>query len=90
MTCEGQIPRATGRIIWDSKLISNNPIVVRADLADSPKQTIQQSLTGMKATNFKAFVDGGVWIDGYVKVDEAAYQIIRDLNETAKRLAALK
>jgi hypothetical protein len=35
-------------------------------------------------------VAGGVWIGGFVKVDDAAYQIIRDLNETTKRLAALK
>jgi phosphonate transport system substrate-binding protein len=90
MTREGKIPRGTVRVIWVSKLIPNDPIVVRKDLPDSLKQTIQQSLTTMKAKNPEVFVAGGAWIGGFVKVDDAAYQIIRDLNETTKRLAALK
>jgi phosphonate transport system substrate-binding protein len=90
MTTEGKIPRGAVRIIWVSKLIPNDPIVVRKDLPDSLKQAIQQSLTAMKATNPEAFAAGGAWIGGFVKVDDAKYQIVRDLNETAKRLAALK
>ena len=90
MTMEGKIPRGAVRIIWVSKLIPNDPIVVRKDLPDNLKQAIQQSLTAMKATNPAAFAAGGAWIGGFVKVDDAKYQIIRDLNETAKRLAALK
>jgi phosphonate transport system substrate-binding protein len=90
MTREGKIPRGAVRVIWVSKLIPNDPIVVRKDLPDSLKQAIQQSLTTMKATHPETFVAGGGWIGGFVKVDDAKYQIIRDLNETAKRLAALK
>jgi phosphonate transport system substrate-binding protein len=89
MTREGKIPTGALRVIWVSKLIPNDPIVVRTDLPDSLKQAIQHSLTSMKASNPEAF-GGGTWIGGFVKVDDAAYQIIRDLNETAKRLAALK
>jgi ABC-type phosphate/phosphonate transport system substrate-binding protein len=90
MTREGKIPRGTVRIIWVSKLIPNDPIVVRKDLADSLRQAIQQSLTTIKTRNPEAFVAGGAWIGSFVKVDDATYQIIRDPNETAKRLAALK
>jgi ABC-type phosphate/phosphonate transport system substrate-binding protein len=89
MTREGKLPTGALRVIWVSKLIPNDPIVVRTDLPDSLKQAIQHSLTSMKASNPEAF-GGGTWIGGFVKVDDAAYQIIRDLNETAKRLAALK
>jgi phosphonate transport system substrate-binding protein len=90
MTREGKIPRGTVRVIWVSKLIPNDPIVVRKDLPDSLKQAIHRSLTSMKARNAEAFAAGGAWIGGFVTVDDAKYQIIRDLNETAKRLAALK
>jgi phosphonate transport system substrate-binding protein len=90
MTREGKISRGAVRMTWVSKLIPNDPIVVRKDLPDGLKQAIQQSLVTMKARNPVAFVAGGAWIGGFVKVDDATYQIIRDLNETAKRLAALK
>ena len=90
MTREGKIPRGVVRVIWVSKLIPNDPIVIGKDLPDGLKQAIQQSLITMKTKNPEAFVAGGAWIGGFVKVDDAAYQIIRDLNETAKRLAALK
>jgi phosphonate transport system substrate-binding protein len=90
MTREGKIPRGAVRVIWVSKLIPNDPIVVRKDLPDSLKQAIQQSLVTMRAKTPEAFGAGGAWIGGFAKVDDATYQIIRDLNETAKRLAALK
>jgi phosphonate transport system substrate-binding protein len=90
MTRESKIPRAAVRVIWVSKLIPNDPIVVRKDLPDGLKQAIQQSLTTMKAKNPEVFAAGGAWIGGFVKVDDATYQIIRDLNETTKRLAAMK
>jgi phosphonate transport system substrate-binding protein len=90
MVREGKVPRHAVRVIWVSKLIPNDPIVVRKDLPESLKQAIQQALEQMKANHAAAFVEGGTWIGGFVKVDDAKYQIIRDLNETAKRLAALK
>ena len=58
-------------MIWVSKLIPNDPIVVRKDLPDPLKQAIQQSLTTMKARNPEAFTAGGAWIGGFVKVDDA-------------------
>lgn len=84
------MPRGAVRVIWVSKLIPNDPIVVRKDLPESLKAAIQHALVHMKATHPEAFAEGGAWIGGFVKVDDAKYQIIRDLNETAKRLAALK
>jgi phosphonate transport system substrate-binding protein len=90
MVREGKVPRHAVRVIWVSKLIPNDPIVVRKDLPESLKQAIQQALEQMKANHAAAFGEGGTWIGGFVKVDDAKYQIIRDLNETAKRLAALK
>jgi phosphonate transport system substrate-binding protein len=89
-TREGKMPCGVVWVIWVSKLIPNDPIVVRSDLPDSLKQAIQRSLTTMKTRTLEALAAGGAWIGGFVKVEDAAYQIIRDLNETAKRLAALK
>jgi len=90
MVREGKVPRGAVRVIWVSKLIPNDPIVVRKDLPESLKQAIQQALVTMPSRHPEAFAEGGAWIGGFVKVDDAKYQIIRDLNETAKRLAALK
>jgi phosphonate transport system substrate-binding protein len=90
MAREGKIPRAAVRVIWVSQLIPNDPIVIRKDLPDSLQQVIQQSLITVKAKHPATFVGGGTWSGGFVKVDDAMDQIIRDLNETAKRLAALK
>ena len=87
---EGKIPRGSVRIIWVSKLIPNDPIVVRKDLPESLKQAILESLVTMKARTPKALNEGGAWIGGFVKVDDATYQIIRELNEAPKKLAALK
>jgi predicted ABC-type transport system involved in lysophospholipase L1 biosynthesis ATPase subunit len=68
----------------------NYPMVIRTDLPDSLKRAIQQALMTMKTKNPEAFAAGGARIGGFVRVDDATYQIIRDLNETARRLAALK
>jgi phosphonate transport system substrate-binding protein len=90
MVREGKVPRGAVRVIWVSKLIPNDPIVLRKDLPESLKQAIQQALVTMHTRHPQAFAEGGAWIAGFVKVDDAKYQVIRDLNETAKRLAALK
>jgi hypothetical protein len=44
----------------------------------------------MKIRNPQAFAEGGSFVGGFVKADDAKYQIIRDLNEAAKKLAAQK
>jgi ABC-type phosphate/phosphonate transport system substrate-binding protein len=90
MTRAGKIPRSAVRLIWVSKLIPNDPIVVRTDLPDARKRAMQQALIGMKRKNPEAFAASGAWIGGLIKVDATAYQIVRDLNETVRRLAVLQ
>jgi phosphonate transport system substrate-binding protein len=88
LTREGKVPRGALRVIWVSKLIPNDPVVVRKDLPESLKQAVQESLVTMKAQHPEAFAEGGAWFGGFVPADDAKYQIIRELNATAKRLAA--
>ena len=90
LTREGKVPRGGLRVIWVSKLIPNDPIVVRKDLPPSLRSAIQESLTTMRARNPEAFKEAGATIGGFVPADDGKYQVIRDLNETAKRLAAQK
>ena len=88
LTREGKVPRGALRIIWVSKLIPNDPIVVRKDLPESLRQAIQASLASMKEQHPEAFAEGGAFIGGFQKADDAKYQVIRELNETSKRLVA--
>jgi phosphonate transport system substrate-binding protein len=90
LTRENKVPRGALRVIWVSKLIPNDPIVVRRDLPTSFKSAVQESLTTMRARNPEVFKDIGAWLGGFVQADDGKYQVIRDLNETAKRLAAQK
>ena len=90
LTRENKVPRGALRVIWVSKLIPNDPVVVRKDLPPSLKAAIQESLVSMKSRTPEAFKDIGAWVGGFVPADDAKYQVIRDLNETAKRLKAAK
>ena len=90
LTRENKVPRGALRVIWVSKLIPNDPIVVRKDLPPSFKSAIQESLTTMRARNPEAFKEIGAWLGNFVPADDGKYQVIRDLNETAKKLAAQK
>jgi phosphonate transport system substrate-binding protein len=90
LTRENKVPRGALRVIWVSKIIPNDPIVVRKDLPPSLKSAIQESLTTMRARNPETFKEIGAWLGGFVPADDGKYQVIRDLNETAKRLAAQK
>jgi phosphonate transport system substrate-binding protein len=90
LTREGKVPRGGLRVVWVSKLIPNDPIVVRKDLPASLRSAIQESLTTMRARNPEVFKEAGATIGGFVPADDGKYQVIRDLNETAKRLAAQK
>ena len=85
-----KVLRASLRVIWVSRLIPNDPIVVRKDLPASFKSAIQESLTTMRTRNPEAFKEIGAWLGGFVPADDGKYQVIRDLNETAKKLAAQK
>ena len=87
---EGKVPRTALRVIWVSKLIPNDPVVVRKDLPESLRSAIQESLATMKARAPQAFAQGGAFVGGFAQADDGKYQIIRDLNETSKRLAAKK
>jgi len=88
LTREGKVPRGALRIIWVSKLIPNDPIVVRKDLPDSLRQAIQDSLLAMQEKHPEVFAAAGSIVGGFQKVDDAKYQVIRELNETSKRLVA--
>jgi len=88
LTREGKVPRGALRIIWVSKLIPNDPIVVRKDLPDSLRQAIQDSLVAMQEKHPEVFATAGSIVGGFQKVDDAKYQVIRELNETSKRLEA--
>src|SRR5215467_14555935 len=90
LTRENKVPRGGLRVIWVSKLIPNDPIVVRKDLPPSLKSAIQESLVSMKAKNPDAFKEIGAWLGNFVPADDAKYNVIRELNETAKRLKAQK
>jgi phosphonate transport system substrate-binding protein len=90
LTREGKVPRRALRVIWVSKLIPNDPVVVRKDLPDSLRKAIQESLITMKTRQPAAFAEGGAWLGGFVPADDAKYQIVRESNLTAKRLSAQK
>ena len=90
LTRENKVPRGGLRVIWVSKLIPNDPIVVRKDLPPSLKAAVQESLLSMRARNPETFKEVGAWLGGFVAADDGKYQVIRDLNETAKRLKAAK
>jgi phosphonate transport system substrate-binding protein len=86
LTRENKVGRGALRVIWVSKLIPNDPIVVRKDLPPSLKQAVQESLLSMRTKNPEVFKEIGAWLGGFVKADDAKYQVIRELNETAKAL----
>src|SRR5262252_6307863 len=90
LTRENKVPRGGLRVIWVSKLIPNDPIVVRKDLPASLKAAVQESLLSMRARDPEAFKEIGAWLGGFVPADDGKYQVIRELNETAKKLAAQK
>jgi phosphonate transport system substrate-binding protein len=90
LTRENKVPRGALRVIWVSKLIPNDPVVVRKDLPPTLKAAIQESLVSMKSRNPETFKDIGAWVGGFVTADDTKYQVIRDLNETAKRLKSGK
>lgn len=88
---EGKVPRDALRVIWVSKLIPNDPVVVRKDMPASLRSAIQESLTTMKARNPEAFAQAGAFFGGgFVKADDSKYQVVREMNDAAKRLAAQK
>jgi phosphonate transport system substrate-binding protein len=90
LTRENKVPRGTLRVIWVSKLIPNDPVVVRKDLPPSLKAAVQESLLSMKTRNPEAFKEIGAWVGNFVAADDGKYQVIRELNETAKRLKTAK
>jgi phosphonate transport system substrate-binding protein len=90
LTRENKVPRGALRVIWVSKLIPNDPIVLRKDLPAAFKSAVRESVTTMRARNPEAFKEVGATVGGFVPAADGKYQVIRDLNETAKRLAAQK
>jgi hypothetical protein len=47
---------------------------------------VQESLLSMRAKNPDVFKEIGAWLGGFEKADDGKYQVIRELNETAKAL----
>jgi phosphonate transport system substrate-binding protein len=90
LTRENKVPRGALRVIWVSKLIPNDPVVVRKDLPASLKSAIQESLVSMKSRSPEAFKEIGAWVGSFVPADDSKYQVMRELNETARRLKAAK
>jgi phosphonate transport system substrate-binding protein len=91
LTREGKVPRGSLRVIWVSKLIPLDPVVVRKDLPPSLRAAITDSLIGMKERAPDAFVNAGSYFKGgFVPADDAKYQVIREMNDAARRLAAQK
>ena len=62
LTRENKVPRGALRVIWVSKLIPNDPIVIRKDLPASFKSAVQESLTTMRSRNPEAFKEIGAWV----------------------------
>jgi phosphonate transport system substrate-binding protein len=90
LTRENKVARGALRVIWVSKLIPNDPIVVRKDMPPSLKSAIQESLTTMKVRHPETFKEIGAWLGGFVPADDAKYQVVRELDDVAKKLAAKK
>jgi phosphonate transport system substrate-binding protein len=91
ITREGKVGRGDLRVIWVSKLIPLDPIVVRKDLPASLRQAVAESLMSMKDRSPEAFANAGSYFKGgFVPATDAKYQVIREMNEAAKRLAAQK
>jgi phosphonate transport system substrate-binding protein len=90
LTRENKVPRGALRVIWVSKLIPNDPIVVRKDMPASLKSAVQESLTTMKARHPETFKEIGAWVGGFVAADDSKYQVVRELDDVAKKLAAKK
>jgi phosphonate transport system substrate-binding protein len=78
--------RASLRVIWVSRLIPNDPIVVRKDLPASLRQAVQTSLLTMRARKPEAFKELGTVLGGFAKVDDAKYEVVREMVEAAKKL----
>src|SRR5262245_694708 len=90
LTRENKVPRGGLRVIWVSRLIPNDPIVIRKDMPASLRSAIQESLVSMKSKSPETFKEIGATVGGFVVADDGKYQVIRDLNETTKRLKAQK
>jgi phosphonate transport system substrate-binding protein len=90
LTRENKVPRGALRVIWVSKLIPNDPIVVRKDMPPSLRSAVQESLTTMKVRHPEAFKEIGAWVGGLVPADDGKYQVVRELDDVAKKLAATK
>ena len=62
--------------------------VIALTLPDSLRQAIQDALVAMQEKHPEVFAAAGSIVGGFQTVDDAKYQVIRELNETSKRLVA--
>jgi ABC-type cobalamin/Fe3+-siderophores transport system ATPase subunit len=63
-----------------ARILAQEPDVI---LADEP-------IASLDMRNGELVMKIGAWVGSFVKADDAKYQVIRELNETAKKLAAQK
>ena len=85
-----KVSRGSIRVIWVSRLIPNDPIVVRKDLPVSLRRAVQDSLVTMRARNPGAFKELGASVGGFVKADDAQYEVVREMAAAARKLAPSK
>ena len=85
-----KVSRGSIRVIWVSRLIPNDPIVVRKDLPMSLRRAIQDSLVTMRTRNPGAFKELGASVGGFVKADDAKYEVVREMAAAARKLAPSK
>lgn len=85
-----KVSRGSIRVIWVSRLIPNDPIVVRKDLPVSLRRAVQDSLVTMRTRNPGAFKELGASVGGFVKADDAKYEVLREMAAAARKLAPSK
>ena len=70
-----KVPRGSLRVIWVSRLIHNDPIVVRKDLPASLRQAVQSSLLTMRARHPEVFKELGASVGFRLKGPDAAFTL---------------
>src|SRR5215470_7225292 len=90
LTRENKVPHGGLRVIWVSRLIPNDPIVMRKDMPASLRAAVVESLTTMKARNPETFKEIGAWVGGFVVADDGKYQVVRELDDVSRKLAATR
>jgi len=76
-----RIDEANIRVIWVSDLIPNDPMVVRSELPESFKTALKEAFLNLP----REILVKSDWT-GFKEVNDAHYQVIRELNEIKKQM----